>query len=156
MLPSSQLSRELDGTSTQVLLQNFADRILVLITQMGKVGNLIQATIPPTTPLDPLPPPDPAQPNVVPLPIPPPAIQLTPLLGHAPSEHMQTLHSLYASQVATLVWTSGAEVALETERRAVVVGLALRKSDDASGVGLSEHERKVFYGVMDVVKELLR
>lgn len=41
MLPSSQIARELDGAHTDVLLQAFADRILVLITQIGKVGTLV-------------------------------------------------------------------------------------------------------------------
>ncbi|PCH37979.1 hypothetical protein WOLCODRAFT_96223 [Wolfiporia cocos MD-104 SS10] len=152
---SSQLAREIDGTITEVLLQSFADRLLVLVTQMGKVGTLIQATIPPTTPLEPSPPHDPSQPNVTPLPTPPSAIQLTPLLGHAPSERIQTLHSLYASQIATIVWTSESTQALEPERRPIVVGLALRKSGEVEGMGLSEQERSVFYEVMDMVRELL-
>lgn len=41
MLPSSQITRLLDGVSTDVLIQVFADRILVLITQLGKVGSLV-------------------------------------------------------------------------------------------------------------------
>lgn len=116
----------------------------------------IQATIPATTPLDPPPPPDPSEPNLTPLPVPPPAIQLTPLLGHGPSENMQTLHALYASQIATLVWIAEAEEALEAERRGVVVGLALRKSEATTGSTLSEHERRVFHGVMEIVRELLQ
>jgi len=36
-----QTSRELSGRQTEVLLQTFADRVLVLVTQMGKVGNLV-------------------------------------------------------------------------------------------------------------------
>lgn len=41
MLPSANIARELDGAQTEVLLQAFADRILVLITQVGKVGTLV-------------------------------------------------------------------------------------------------------------------
>lgn len=37
-----QTSRELGGKHTQVFMQSFADRILVLVTQMGKVGNLVR------------------------------------------------------------------------------------------------------------------
>lgn len=157
MLPSAQAIRDLDGVPTEVLLQAFADRVLVLVTQLGKVGNLIQATIPPTTDLLPPPPPDPTQPNLIPLPEPPSAIELTPLLGGPPSDHLQTLHSLYASQIATLVWTSEEEGQLEGERRAVVVGIALRKpATQNGGVGFDEHEKAVFHGVMDMVRELLR
>lgn len=36
-----QTSRILHGHNTQVFLQTFADRILVLVTQMGKVGTLV-------------------------------------------------------------------------------------------------------------------
>lgn len=42
MLPSAQISREIDGAQTEVLLQAFADRILVLVSQIGKVGNLVR------------------------------------------------------------------------------------------------------------------
>lgn len=37
-----QTSRELEGRDTQVFMQSFADRILVLVTQLGKVGNLVR------------------------------------------------------------------------------------------------------------------
>lgn len=40
-LTPRQTSRNLNGNSTQVFLQTFADRVLVLVTQMGKVGNLV-------------------------------------------------------------------------------------------------------------------
>jgi len=155
MLSSNQISRELEGNLTEILLQTFADRILVLVTQMGKVGTLIQAKIPATTPLLPAPLPDPAHPNHHPLPPPPAAIQLTPLLGNAPSEHMQTLYSLYASQIATIVWTAESEGPLEVHRRGVVVGLALRKLDSNDGQQLTEGERRVFVGVMGMLRDLL-
>ena len=107
-------------------------------------------------PLLPPPPPDPENPNVVTLPVPPPSLQLTPLLGSAPSDRVQTLHSLYASQIATLVWTMEEASVLESDRRAVVVGIALAKTaalPDSSE--LSPHDRTVFYGVMEMVRELL-
>lgn len=173
MLDSRSTSRSVDGILTEIVLQAYADRILVLITQMGKVGNLvqfshyydgsipvanqpkIQASIPATTPLLPALGPDPAQPNVRPLPPPPAAIQLTPLLGNAPSEHIQTLHSLYTAQIATIIWTAESAGAMEIDRRNVVVGIALRKSDGDADEGLSEKERMVFLDVMDMLRELL-
>ncbi|PPQ87984.1 hypothetical protein CVT25_001063 [Psilocybe cyanescens] len=147
-----QTSRSLNGKLTQVFMQTFADRVLILVTQMGKVGNLIQATLPATAALIP-PVSDPNQPNKLILPEPSPAIQLTSLLGSSPSAHLQTLHSLYASQIATIVWTEEAQIGLESLRRSIVVGLALyplQEGDEGRG------EREVFEGVMHMVYDLLR
>ncbi|KAI0780676.1 hypothetical protein BD413DRAFT_463174 [Trametes elegans] len=156
MLQSATLTRLIDGVQTDVLIQAFADRIIVLITQLGKVGSLIEATLPPTTPLLPPPPPDPSQPNEVPLPVPPAALHLTPLLGGAPSERLQTLHSLYASHVATLVWTLEEASVIEANRRAIIVGISLAKSPASSHpIEISAHDRTVFRGVMTMVRELL-
>lgn len=41
MLYPRQANKELNEIPTDVLIQSYADRILVLITQMGKVGNLV-------------------------------------------------------------------------------------------------------------------
>ena len=41
MKASTQISREIEGNETEILLQFFADRILVLVTQMCKVGCLV-------------------------------------------------------------------------------------------------------------------
>lgn len=38
---SRQLSRNLDGDLTELLVQTYADRILVLVTQLGKVGSMV-------------------------------------------------------------------------------------------------------------------
>lgn len=73
------------------------------------------------------------------------AIQLTPLLGGASSEHLQTLHSLYAAQIATIIWVEEAKK-MAVDRRSVVVGIALRDAD----------ERKTFHGVMDYIGRLIR
>jgi proteasome assembly chaperone 3 len=68
---------------------------------------------------------------------------------------MQTLHSLYTAQVATIVWTAESNGPLEVDRRNVVVGIALRKSDCMDGGGLSQQERDVFVGVMDMLRDSL-
>lgn len=41
MLQNAQLSRNINGVHTDVVLQTFSDRIIVLVTQVGKVGNLV-------------------------------------------------------------------------------------------------------------------
>ncbi|KAF8965264.1 hypothetical protein BDZ97DRAFT_1904150 [Flammula alnicola] len=148
-----QTSRDLDGKNTQVFLQSFADRILVLVSQMGKVGNLIQATLPATASLLP-PSAEASQPNKILLPEPSPATELVPLLGSAPSAHLQTLHSLYASQIATIIWTEESKNGLEAFRRSVVVGLALKSGNPEDGAG--QGEREVLEGVMSMVYDLLR
>ena len=112
--------------------------------------------MPSTMPLLPPPPPDPSHPNTMPLPPPPPSLHLTPLLGSAPSERTQTLQSLYASQIATLVWTLEEASVLEADRRAVVVGIALAKTSvESQSAELGVQDQVVFYGVMEMVKELL-
>ncbi|TFK42514.1 hypothetical protein BDQ12DRAFT_676335 [Crucibulum laeve] len=155
MFTPRQISREISGNITEIMLQTFADRVLVLVTQIGKVGNLIQASIPPTIPLSPAPASDPSRPNHRPLPPPPPAIQLTSLLGTAASQHMQTLHSLYAAQIATIVWTEKSQGGLEALRRSVVVGLALKKSDGNEDTGVTQGEKTLFESVMEMLQDLL-
>ncbi|KAK7054788.1 hypothetical protein VNI00_003251 [Paramarasmius palmivorus] len=149
-------SKEIDGITTEISIQHFADSILVLVTQLGKVGNLIQASLPATTPLLPIPPPDPTQPNVQQLPPVPTAIQLTNLLGHAPSEHLHTLHNLYASQIASILWYMEADDPMSQRvRRNVIVGISLQKSQDTvDSRGPSERERNTFAAVMAMVQEL--
>lgn len=68
---------------------------------------------------------------------------------------MQTLHSLFASQIATIIWTAESDGSLEINRRNVVVGLALRKSESSSGDGLNQQERDLFVGVMDMLRDTL-
>lgn len=42
MLAQKQSSKVINDIKTEVVLQPFADRILILITQLGKVGNLVR------------------------------------------------------------------------------------------------------------------
>ncbi|KIM49321.1 hypothetical protein M413DRAFT_438507 [Hebeloma cylindrosporum] len=149
-----QISRKLRGVETQVFMQSFVDRVLVLVTQVGKVGNLIQASIPATASLLPTRT-DPSQLNGVLLQEPSPAIQLTSLLGGAPSADLQTLQFLYASQIATIIWTEESQMGLESFRRSVVIGLALAKSDEQEP-SEGGSQREVFEGVISMVQVLLK
>uniref|UniRef100_A0A0W0FLK6 Proteasome assembly chaperone 3 n=1 Tax=Moniliophthora roreri TaxID=221103 RepID=A0A0W0FLK6_MONRR len=148
----STMAKEIDGMTTEVSIQQFADSILVLVTQVGK----IQASLPATVPLLPIPPPDSAQPNAQRLPPVPTAIQLINLLGHAPSDHLRTLHNLYASQIASILWYLEADGPVsQRTRRNVVVGIALRKSESVvNSTGPSGIERNLFTAVMVMVEEL--
>jgi len=66
---------------------------------------------------------------------------------------MQVLHSLYASQIATIIWTLESEGIMEASRRSVVVGIALSKSTQSDG-NLTEAERETFLQVMSMLREL--
>ncbi|KDQ17460.1 hypothetical protein BOTBODRAFT_171944 [Botryobasidium botryosum FD-172 SS1] len=140
-LSPHRCARAIDGDHTEVVVQFYADRVLVLVTQLNKIGSLIQATLPDSYPLAPAPAPA--------LPSPPAAILLTPLLGCAPSTHEASLYDIYAAQIATLVWTCK-----DTHgRRAVIAGIALKRQRISPGEdGLTEQDRGVFAQVMDMVR----
>jgi proteasome assembly chaperone 3 len=160
---SFSLRQAISGIDTSLLIQSFDDRILVIVTQNGKVGCLvrrrpplissqlvhipdpfrhqIQASLPSIVSLPPPPPPATnAESRTMNLPPPPDSLLLTPVLGTPPD---QTLYHVYASQIATLVWWALQEVG--AARRAVVLGLALdrgtspgRLSGVANGVGRTD------------------
>ncbi|KAG2020249.1 hypothetical protein CC2G_005614 [Coprinopsis cinerea AmutBmut pab1-1] len=151
-MASTQHHNVVNGVPTTIIIQTFADRILVLVTQLGKVGNLIQANLLSTSTL---PLSDKNDDNTIPTPS--PAIQLTPLLGSSISEHQQTLHSLYASQIATIVWDERSQFSIEGHRRSVVVGIALKRVEvDGPGCELSENERATFRGIMTWLQDIVR
>jgi len=39
---SVQLSQEIEGVQTELLIQRYADRLMVIVTQLGKVGMLVR------------------------------------------------------------------------------------------------------------------
>ncbi|KAL1761736.1 hypothetical protein FB107DRAFT_200506 [Schizophyllum commune] len=158
MVSPTQVTRDIAGNNTDIVVLPYADRVLVLVTQLGKVGNLIQASLPATTPIQPASEPNADHPNALALPPPPPGIQVTGLLGSSSSDHQHTLHHLYASQIATIVWTAEGGRALAGPRRDVIIGLAPRKSapapdDDDS---LSEAERETYNAIMLLLQEILK
>ncbi|KAG9127022.1 hypothetical protein FRC07_000998 [Ceratobasidium sp. 392] len=130
-MASIQRAQEIQGVPTNLVVHSFGDRIVIFITQLGKIGCLIQASIPSSVPLIP-PPPPPA------LPLPPTATSLTPLLGHPPDARSVTLFNLYASQAAAIAWAKAGQL----HRRPVIVGLALKrtKNPPTSNDGTSEVE----------------
>jgi len=136
---------EIEGMQTQVFIQSFVDRVLLLVTQLGKVGCLTQATIPESVQISRYHPPSTCAPTHNTddeqldehLAVPPPCIQLTPLLGHPPSSTLYTYYNLLVSQLSTLVWLSeenpeGGNLG-GSMRRPVVVGLALKRRPGDDG-----------------------
>ncbi|KAG8900461.1 hypothetical protein FRB99_006030 [Tulasnella sp. 403] len=86
----------------------------------------------------------------------PPSLALTPLFGHPPSTHLHTVYNLYASQIASILWTVEGE---NVPRRPVIVGVALKKapstaSTDLPGeddLELTDAERSLYMEVMKMV-----
>jgi proteasome assembly chaperone 3 len=106
----------------------------------------LQATIPDTAPLPP--------PSSTGIPEPPAAVHVHSLLGSAPTERSQALHSIYATHAATLLWINDIASATGSSRRPVIVGIALKqlKGDQQ----MEEAERMVFTSAMDMLAGLLR
>jgi len=142
--------RDIESIHTQVIIQTFSDRVLVIVTQLRKVGTLIQASVPATIALV-----DATSDTSDAGTLPPvhPSIDLTYLFGHAPSSDHQTLYSSYAAQIATLIWTSERYSQIGSSRTPVVVGVALKLSRSVEG--LSSTDRATFLQVMDLIRELL-
>ncbi|BGO90720.1 hypothetical protein JCM10020v2_002363 [Rhodotorula toruloides] len=111
VIPTAQRARSINGQQTDVLVQLFADRVVVVVTQMGRIGCMIQVSPPPSSlsMLPPMPPPThlpsaPPQNPLAALPRPDPSSILTPLFGVPPSPHLSYLHDLYASQIGAIVF----------------------------------------------------
>ncbi|WWC91735.1 uncharacterized protein L201_006682 [Kwoniella dendrophila CBS 6074] len=162
-IQSYQWRKSICNVDTELLIQTFDDRILVIVTQNGKVGCLTQASLPAHIPL--LPPPQPSSTNghsdnlhiLEILPIPPPSIKLTNLLGKSPNE---TLYDLYINQISTLIFWA-LEISSQP-RRNVVVGLSLKKRESLSshtideedeGDILDDYERERYAGIMELVSQ---
>ncbi|CAE6414086.1 unnamed protein product [Rhizoctonia solani] len=149
-MASIQRARVVNGVPTNLVVHSFGDRILISITQVGKIGCLIQASIPSSVPLLP-PPPPPA------LPPPPTAISLTPLVGHPPDARSLTLFNLYTSQVAAIAWSKAGQL----NRRPVIVGLALKRTkvpatrDEDDDFVVSEDDRQTFNEIMSMLIDCL-
>jgi proteasome assembly chaperone 3 len=64
-------------------------------------------------------------------PLPPPSVELTPLLGHPPTPELHTFYNLLAAQLSTIVWClEGGGDGSFGLRRTIVVGIALKQNQD--------------------------
>jgi hypothetical protein len=75
-------------------------------------------------------------------------------MGTSPSANHKTILEIYASQIATLVWSSS-----PAHRSPVVVGLGMRKqppSTEEDNTAIEEDSRDMFFEIMDMVKEALK
>ena len=171
MQPVVLIERDIESVHTQVIIQTFSDRVLVIVTQLQKVGTLVRsllfystiilsdatqihASIPTTvslaeTPSDDVAP-DTGGSTLAPV---HPSIDLTYLFGNASSPDQQTLYSSYAAQIATLVWTSERDGQIGTSHNPVVIGIALKPPPSSERP--SDTDRATFLQVMDLVREAL-
>ena len=80
-----------------------------------------------------------------------PSIQQKQLFGTAPSPGEAVLYALYASDIATILWTTLEGMGL---RRNVVVGVALkpRASDGAQELSM---EKSIYKGIINMIIKLL-
>ena len=84
------------------------------------------------------------------------------MLGNAPSDSEAALYSLYASQIATIVWSYLNDPANSKEQggnslRPVIVGLALKRAPSVDGgQSVTDQKRTTFTAIMEMVVELLQ
>ncbi|GAA5986609.1 hypothetical protein JCM10908_003822 [Rhodotorula pacifica] len=160
-IPTAQQARVLNGVHTEVLVQVYADRILVIVTQLGRIGCMIQVSPPPASLPAPPPPPPPASATngtssalsiLSSLPPPHPSTVLSPLFGVPPNAHLAALHDLYAAQIGAIAFRrfggAGEDILagggiggpLGSQSRPVVVGLGLKPAPGSASSGSQRPE----------------
>ncbi|PQE13880.1 Proteasome assembly chaperone 3 protein [Rutstroemia sp. NJR-2017a BBW] len=123
--PSKQVSGLVSGIQTDVSCLSFADKIVVTISQGGRLGQWISLPLTTTSPTayDTILPSPSANGMILPL------EHLTPktMLG-AGGENRERIGHLYATQIGSMILQKNPE-----ERRTVMVGLGLEKSASEGG-----------------------
>ncbi|SCV70940.1 BQ2448_3702 [Microbotryum intermedium] len=140
IIPTWQSSFAIEQIPTEILVQVFTDRVMIVVTQLGRIGSLVRSL-----PFDAF---------LSSLPLPHPASTLTTLLGVAPSARATSLYELYAHHLGAIVFNS-----LGEEAKPVVLGIALKefptRQADSEGehVGVGGRERNVFREVLNRIVE---
>ncbi|KAL8656195.1 MAG: hypothetical protein Q9226_002752 [Calogaya cf. arnoldii] len=133
-----QAAGHIDGILTDVMSSSFSDKIMVTITQRGRLAQWVNVPLDVTNPsaTDQYLPSATGEDSLLPM------THLTPktLLGGA-TEERETLGHLYAAQIASLIASKNPE-----EKRTVMVGLGLSKA---------EASREDFYNTIDLVRKCL-
>ncbi|MCJ1455372.1 hypothetical protein MMC28_005727 [Mycoblastus sanguinarius] len=135
---TKQAAVVIDGIITDVTSTSFADKIVITVTQAGRLAQWIHVPL------------DSPNPNFAEQHLPSgsdedgllPMAHLTPktLLGGSTSER-ETVGQLYATQIASIIITKKPE-----EKRTILIGLGLSKF---------EANREAFYDTIDVVMKCL-
>ncbi|KAG6054340.1 hypothetical protein E4U17_003880 [Claviceps sp. LM77 group G4] len=134
--PSRQASGIVNGIETQVTSLGFSDKIVITISQEGRLAQWIQVPlISPPDGLVELPLPSTGQ-GVLPL----THLTATTLLGSG-GDDRETLGHLYAGQIASHV-----SLVAPDDRRTLILGL---------GLSNSKAERTEFFDLIDLVKKVV-
>ncbi|GAA5974675.1 hypothetical protein JCM5350_001242 [Sporobolomyces pararoseus] len=162
-VPTAQRVRSIHSIQTDLLIQSFNDRILVILTQLGRIGCLIQVLPPPSSLPAALPPRPSTNDSIVSsLPSPHPSLILSPLFGVPPSPHVSALHDLYAAQISSILFEKMSIDTQGMQVKPVVLGIGLKRSQEEETEegefdgGISERERETFMQVMEMVKECIQ
>ncbi|CAG8440063.1 350_t:CDS:2 [Funneliformis caledonium] len=132
-LKTRQTARLLNGTHTEVLVTGFRDKILVIVTQYGRIGSLVYVTV------------DSLSPTVLAV-SPSTTTNVKFLFGS-----MTSLYQLYASHLATMIAADN-----PSDGRSVVVGLALKKNGENNDTVDQDEQvgdKELFEEVVSMVKE---
>lgn len=181
VLPTRTLTKTINGISTTVVAQSFADRIFITITQLNKFGVLYQAitcsnlsssSYSNDLDLD-VESNSPSASNSA-LPPPLPTTSVTKLVGTEPSPNHTALYQLYVAQIASIIKHQQANPS--ADQRPLIVSLALESNpsaasnlalnsdvadggesedeDDAeTALMTSQQERERLVGVMELVSQ---
>ncbi|KAI8067777.1 hypothetical protein BC940DRAFT_300451 [Gongronella butleri] len=114
-------------THTEIMLQGFADKILVIVTQYGKIGSLVCPSfdVPPHLARDPK-----AAPTTSQF-----------LLGESTGAQSD-LYILYATSIAQAIGAMN-----PSEKRPVLLGIALKPLDNMAA------QRQAFHPILDAIME---
>ncbi|RUS23166.1 hypothetical protein BC937DRAFT_91852 [Endogone sp. FLAS-F59071] len=123
-----QLARLIEGLHTEVLVSGFGDKILVIVTQYGKIGSLLYTTLDTTPQLS-------STPSAVPT--------TTHFLLGQSTTTQSDIQLLYASHISQTI-----AVMNPNEKRSVLMGIALKDPGDDNAA-----RKRVFEEVVDMVKE---
>ncbi|KAL8895555.1 MAG: hypothetical protein Q9207_008123 [Kuettlingeria erythrocarpa] len=134
--PTKQAAGHIDGILTDVTCTSFSDKILITITQAGRLAQWIHVPLDVSNPTAP----DQYLPSATTEDTLLPMTHLTPktLLGGSNQER-ETIGQLYAAQIASIIAAKNPH-----EKRTVVIGLGLSKF---------EASREVFYDTVDLVRK---
>lgn len=161
VLPVQTLTASILDVQSTVIVQLFADRVFVTVTQLNKFGCLYQASTSTNPSVQSVRDEDEGlqEPQTSGLPPPLPSTSISKLVGTEPSPAHAALYELYVSQIASIV-----KHCSPTDPRPLVVSLALQPAkqraptedqdeDEEDGLLMDASERERFLGIMNLVQQ---